>query len=70
MPEHIFPGGHLVEREAGSFKDDDGRVVDFENAIMCSYRGKRYPLPCPLVLALVNAVAEDQAMFAWLESHK
>lgn len=71
MPEHLIPGGHLVEREAGEFKDEDsGRVVKFDNAIMASYRGKKYPIPCALALALAEALADDPLMFAWCQEHK
>lgn len=61
---HYYPGGSIAPRPGGEVEG-----VPYGDAVEITLRGKRWPVPCAAVVALLDAVEKDPAFFAWIKDH-
>jgi len=60
----FFPGGTIAPRPAGEFEG-----TKYGDAVEITLRGKRWPVPCAAVVALLEKASEDVEFFAWVKDH-
>jgi len=57
--EKLIPGGRIYARNAGSFEADDGRQVDFAEALVLEFRGKKAVIETQVLASFADHLQND-----------
>lgn len=57
--EVLIPGGRIYARNAGSFTDDDDRLVEFGEAMVLEYRGRKCPIDTAVLPSFLDQLQNN-----------